>query len=173
MVDLLDREALLERTPRGPISSVDWPALLRRWTQDYSFVESNRTIAVLEPRGLPVLLAKLRRLKTSTYAITGSLAAAQIRAVAPPRLAAIFVPSIGEATERLGLRRVDSGANVLLAEPYGEVVFERTWKVDAVTFAALSQVAADLLTGPGRSPAEADELIRWMGEDEDAWRSQL
>ena len=37
--------------------------------------------------------------------------------------------------------------------------------------AALSQAAVDLLTGPGRGPAEADELIRWMREHEDAWRS--
>ena len=36
IIDLLDREALVVRKPRGPITSADWPALLQRWSQEYS-----------------------------------------------------------------------------------------------------------------------------------------
>jgi hypothetical protein len=60
---------------------------------------------------------------------------------------------------------------VILAEPFDPVAYERTWEQDGVTFDALSQIAADLLTSPGRGPAEADELVGWMAENEDTWRS--
>lgn len=72
---------------------------------------------------------------------------------------------------RLDLRPADAGANVLLLAPFDPVVFERTWERGGVTFAAVSQVAADLLTGPGRGPAEAEALMKWMGEHEHDWRS--
>src|SRR5262249_16568195 len=36
VIDFLNREALVTRAPRGPITNVDWQALLRRWSQEYS-----------------------------------------------------------------------------------------------------------------------------------------
>jgi hypothetical protein len=51
------------------------------------------------------------------------------------------------------------------------VVFERTWSEDRLTFAALSQVAADLLTSPGRGPSEGESLLRWMSEHFEGWRA--
>ena len=36
VVDFLDREALITRTTRGPITNVDWQGLLTRWSQEYS-----------------------------------------------------------------------------------------------------------------------------------------
>ncbi len=39
-----------------------------------------------------------------------------------------------------------------------------------MTYAALSQVAVDLLTGPGRNPAEGQALLDWMETDERTWR---
>lgn len=42
---------------------------------------------------------------------------------------------------------------------------------NGLTVAALSQVAADLLTGPGREPSEGEELLIWMKDNEDAWRA--
>lgn len=41
---------------------------------------------------------------------------------------------------------------------------------DGVWYAAPSQIAADLLTSPGRGPAEGEELIEWMFAHEGAWR---
>ena len=171
VVDLLEREAIVERaSPRGQIVQVDWEALLRRWVQDYDFVKSNQTSSFLEPRGLPVLLEKLQRAELQ-YAITGTLAAdAQGAAVSAPRLAAVFVENNGTAGETLKLRPAESGGNVLLAEPYNPVVFERTRDKDGLVYAAPSQVVADLLTGPGRGPADGEALLKWMKESEGAWR---
>jgi hypothetical protein len=167
---ILEREALIVRAPRGPVTDVRWADLIRRWSQDYAFARSNTTRAYLEPRGLPALLG---RLKTTSlrYAITGSLAAAQIAPVAAPRLATLYVDDIDRAAGALALRRAETGANVVLAEPFDGVAFERTWQREELTYAALPQVAADLLTGPGRGPAEGEELLTWMREHEDAWRS--
>lgn len=50
------------------------------------------------------------------------------------------------------------------------VAFERTWDRDGVVYAALTQVAADCLTGPDRMPAEGAALLEWMAANEEARR---
>lgn len=170
VVDLLDREALLTRGPRGDVVTVDWVGVMGRWVQDYSFTESNVVQTFLEPRGLDALQRKLAQ-TNERYAITGSLPAAIVDPVASPRLAAVYVENALSAADFLELRPADAGANVLLVEPFDSVAFERTWKRDDLIFCALSQVAADLLTSPGRGPSEATQLLRWMQENESDWRS--
>jgi hypothetical protein len=59
---------------------------------------------------------------------------------------------------------------VLLVEPTDDLVFEGATEYRGVRYAALSQVAADLLTNPGRGPAEGEALLEWMRENEEAWR---
>ncbi len=172
VVAFLVSEALVERSGRGPIESVDWKALLRRWTQDYSLLKTNRSRFFLEPRGPRALEARLRELD-APYAATGSLAAARRAEAAPAALAAVYVPNIDKAASRLGLRDAPSGGNAVLLEPLADVVFERTWDQDGITYAALPQVAADLLTSPGRGPAEAEALVQWMEDNQDAWRVSL
>ncbi len=169
VVALLDREALLTKTQRGTVTEVDWPQLIVRWAQDYSLTSSNVTRNFLAPRGLDSVLRKLTGVDWR-YAMTGSLAAARVAPIAPPRLAVVYVDDIEEAAERLKLWRVDSGANVLLVRPFDTIVFDRTMSQDGITCAVPSQVAADLLTSPGRGPAEAEELLRWMKDNEHAWR---
>jgi len=172
VIDLLDREAVVERkSPRGPIIRVDWQALIRRWARDYDFVKSNLTGAYLEPRGLVALPDKLRR-ASQLYAVTGTLAADAVgAAVTAPRLATVFVEDMAGVADQLKLRPAESGGNVLIAEPFNSVVFERTRERESIIYAAPSQVAVDLLTGSGRSPADGEALLGWMKENEDAWRS--
>ena len=167
---LLEREALIQREPRGPVTSVDWQGLIRRWTEDYSLFGSNRTGSYLEPRGLNSLLRKLNN-PDFRYAVTGSLGSASIVPVAPARLAIIFVDDIEDAAERLAIRPTEVGANVILAEPFDPVVYERDEERDGITYVAPSQNAADLLTSPGRGPSQAEELMEWMARNEGAWRS--
>lgn len=170
LFDLLDREALIERdSPRSPVRKVNWAGLLRRWADDYSFAKSNRVEAVLEPRGLPSLLRRLAAYPAA-YAVTGSQAAYRLNPIAPTRLGMLFVHDARRAMKELELRPTDAGANVLLAEPFDGVVFERTQLADGVTYAAPSQVVADLLNGPGRAPQEAEALLAWMVGHERAWR---
>jgi hypothetical protein len=170
LFDLLDREALIERdSPRSPVRSVDWAALIRRWAQDYRYDRSNRIATFIEPRTLPRLLEKLRTYGRR-YAVTGSFAATQWAPVAPPRVMSMFVENVARTARELDLTATEAGINVLLAEPFDPVVFERTKVVKGVTYAAPPQVVADLLNGPGRAPQEAEALLRWMAKHEDAWR---
>ncbi len=170
VVEFLETEGLIERAPRGPIASVAWRRLLDRWSADYGFQRNGAVAAYLQPRGLPAVTSALRASKRLGYAVTGSLAAERLAPYAPPRLAMIYVDDVPHAAEQLGLREVDSGANVLLAATDYDVVFDRTLEVDGLTMAAPSQIAVDLLTGPGRSPAEAEALLDWMEAHEANWR---
>lgn len=170
VLDILDRDGLLDRESRGPVVAVDWEKLLRRWTEDYSFALSNRVRQAVALKGVPALVDRLRRAKT-IYCVTGSLAAQAIRSVAPPRLAMVYTMDMVQLSDELDLEATDTGANVLVAEPFDRVVFERTSKREGLVCATLPQVAADLLTGPGRSPQEGEALIEWMKANEPAWRS--
>lgn len=170
ILTFLASEGLIERDGRGPVTSVRWRKMIERWARDYSFLESNRVVSYLEPRDptdLPSRLASVSK----RLAVTGSAAAATVAPVAPSRLLTAYVESPESVAERLGLRYAESGANVLLAEPYDPVVFDCVNKRDCVPYASLSQVAVDLLTGPGRGPAEAQALLDWMESNESSWRS--
>lgn len=157
--ELLEREAVVERGEGGTIVSVDRARLIERWTEDYSFTQSNTTSLFLEPRNIERLLKRLRA-APFRYAVTGSLAARQIAEFAEAKLAMVYVDDIDRAAADLGLVPVEGGGNVLLAEPSDRSVFENTWERDGISYAAVAQVAADLLTAPGRGPAEGEELLR-------------
>jgi hypothetical protein len=135
-------------------------------------MESNMTKRFLEPRGLDALVQKLKT-SASRYAVTGSLAARLIAPIAEPRLAIVYVAEAEALASSLGLRGAEAAANVILSEPFDPVVFDRTVTVKGVAYAAYTQVAVDLLTGPGRSPSEGEELIGWMARNESKWRRQV
>ena len=172
VADYLERQGIVKRDrARGPILAVDWRAAIRVWAQDYTFMRSNDTSTWLEARGLPELEQKLRDFKSTRYAVTGSLAARALSPVTVPRLAAIYVDQPEEVSKKLGLRPAETGGNVVLARPYDPVVYERGTDQDGLRFAACTQVAADLITGPGRWPAEGEALLEWMADHEHYWRS--
>lgn len=171
VVELLEREALVEREPRRPVERLDWEGTIRRWTADYGVAETNQIAAYLEPRGLPALANKLRTLERR-YALTGSMALPDEVSVAPARLAMIYTRDVTGLASELDLRPTDTGTNVLLLEPFDDVVFARTAERQGLIAVACSQLAADLLTGPGRAPTEGEELLAWMKDNEDAWRTR-
>ncbi|HEY4277019.1 MAG TPA: hypothetical protein VGM91_02300 [Conexibacter sp.] len=170
VIEFLDGEGLLARAPYGPISEVQWRPLLERWSQDYGFAASNTVQTFLEPRGLDALNKRLAEAQDLEYVVTGSVAAEQIAPYAPARLATLYVRDLTTAAENLKLRPVESGANVALAAARYDVVFDRAQKISGLRVAAPSQVAVDLLTGPGRNPSEAVALLDWMERNERDWR---
>lgn len=172
VVEFLEQEALITRTPRGPIDAVRWPELLRRWSQDYGFTRSNRVRSFLSPRGVTALTTGLAMLSDVRYAVTGSIAAAQWAPYAPAAAAMIYTDDTDRLAELLNLRPVDSGANVMIATAAYDAVFDRAENTDGITVVAPSQAVVDLLTGPGRSPAEAQALLEWMEQHVQQWRRQ-
>lgn len=173
VIDFLDQEELISRDD-SLIRVVDWQRLLRRWSRDYEFVKDNVTTRWIAPRGLDRMLERAASSPAIRYAVTGTLAAAEWAPYAPARAAMIYTVDPSEAVNLWDLRPADSGANVILAEPDGEVPLVRAWTAAEGQYkiAAPAQVAVDLLSGPGRSPSEGEELIGWMARNESFWRLQ-
>ncbi len=170
VVDFLEREALLTRGKRGEIAQVDWRQMLERWADDDDASAGRPAMRLLSPRGLEPVRKGLAGLDRPEYVLTGSIAAAYFEAYAQTRSAAIYTNEAQRLAEQLGLRPVETGANVLLLQPSDDVVFARAQAMDGVNVASPSQIAGDLLNGPGRAPAEAGALLDWMERNERAWR---
>jgi len=103
--------------------------------------------------------------------VCGSWAASQFAPVSPTRLFLCYADDAPDTARLLDLRRTETGANVALAVPFDPVVYERSVEKQGVRVVAPSQVAVDLLGSPGRGPNEAETLIEWMRENENAWRT--
>jgi hypothetical protein len=183
VVEFLAEEALLRRDDKGRIVDVSWRALLERWSRDYSFYTTNRITGYLAPRGIDRVVDALRASEpaaqaaagdarsesTLRYVVTGSFAAGAYAPYAPTKLLTLYADSRDTLSGMLGLRPVDNGANVMIAQATYHAVFRgrRNWQ--RVWITAPGQTAVDLLTGPGRNPAEAQELLDWMERNESEW----
>lgn len=172
--DYLLQEGLLKRTEKGDAYfAPDWVKLLREWADDYSITELNTVRTFIAPRGVESLLDKAADVAGLRYAVTGSFAANEWAPYAPARAAMVYVEDTAGAADLLDLRPVEVGQNVVLIEPRSSdsVVFSFTSMSRAgFVLASPSQVAVDLLNGPGRNPAEGEALIEWMRANEDRWR---
>jgi hypothetical protein len=168
-VDFLERETLLQRDEQKRIVEVDWTGLLERWAADYAIDRRRRTAWRFAPRGA-ASVEPIAASLNSSYAISGSLAARRVAPYAEPRLALLYVEDLSDASAALDLAEAPDANNVLLVEPRDDLPFVRTSVIDDGRYAALGQVAVDLLVGPGRMPAEGQALIQWMRDNEKEWR---
>lgn len=172
VVQFLEREAIVVRTGRGPITEVDWPALIRRWSEQYSPLRRDRVAWYLAPRGLQPVVDILKTLR-SGYVVTGSWAASLLAPVAPARLLLCYADDVDRLAKKLDLRRAEAGMNVALMQPFDDIVMDQTSDREGLRIAAASQIAADVLASPGRGPNEADALIDWMRKNERSWRTEF
>ncbi len=170
VLDFLYTEDLIERGERGEVVDTSWEDLIRRWSQDYSFTDTNRVMTYLAPRGLEYLSTRLLSYE-GQFALTGSFAVPAEASIVAGRLMACYVRDMEGAADHLQVRLAETGANVLLVEAFDRLVFDRVRLDDGMEKVALSQCVVDLLTSGGRGPAEADALIEWMQGNEKRWRS--
>ncbi len=171
LLDVLDQEALIDRSKNGSVESADAAGLLRRWTQNYDVFKNNGTATFLAPRGTAEALRGLAELEQGTLtAITGSFAAVRLAPVAAPTLLALYCDDPGPVARTLDLVPADQGSNVVLLRPFDSVVWERSRREDDIRYVAPSQAAVDCLTGNGRMPAEGEALLNWMQTNEGQWR---
>jgi hypothetical protein len=173
-VDFIEEQDLLTRADDGKITEVRWRALLERWSKDYSFSKLAVGSTYLAPRGLPDLMKRLARLtdddEAGRYAVTGSLATPKWEAYAPAKNAMIYADNPKELAAWADLRRVEAGANVLIARAGDTASLYRAQRLDGTVIVAPSQAAVDLLTAPGRGPEEGRALLDWMEKNESDWR---
>ncbi|MBM7414201.1 hypothetical protein JOE30_002461 [Rhodococcus sp. PvP016] len=172
VLEYLESQELLERRgSRGPINVPNWETLLRLWSHDYHLMETNRITRWIAPRGHEDLLNRMSQSSILDYAVTGSLAASVWAPYAPTKSVMIYTSTPAHAAHEWGLRASDRGNNVLLVQPAYAVALDRTVPGPAgLRTAAPAQVVVDLMTGPGRAPSEAEELLNWMGQHEHTWR---
>jgi hypothetical protein len=190
LLDTLREQALITRRGRA-ITDVDWSALLRVRAEARALLKVTAAVPMLAPAGQAAVLERLRDLDDppagsdarpllGTVSVTGSAAAA---AVAPIAVGGQLMVYVGEPSgppdredriegvrRALGLLHADREGDVLLLTPDDPVVFTGTRTVDGTPHVALSQLVMDCLAGPGRLPAEGEELLRVMERGVEEWR---
>ncbi|MPZ87752.1 MAG: hypothetical protein GEU81_06685 [Nitriliruptorales bacterium] len=168
---VLEQEILLTRTPRGPVTAVEWEGVLRRCAATYSLFDSNPTSTWVATGGPERFLADLAGKRAGEWAITGSFAAARLAPVAAPEIAVLYAEDVDRLTRAGRLLPTTRGANVIVAEPYDAIVFDRTVIEGSETYVSVVQVAMDSRTGNARMPAEGEAVIAWMRKNEPRWRT--
>ncbi len=167
---VLTDERLITRSPRGPVTDVDWEPLLRQLTTTCSLFAANETSMWVASSGPERLIRDLSGLNFGKWAVTGSFATSSIVSVAAPQVAVIYAQDPERLAKVARLLPATSGANIILAKPYDPVVFERGWADTDFPSVSIAQMAADSLTGNARMPAEGTALLDWMRKNERRWR---
>jgi hypothetical protein len=163
LLDLFDREELVEREPHGPVVAVHRARLLRRWAEDYAFTEAHRALSFAHPHGVPGAVAALRA-SGAPYALTGRVGAAALLGAALPSVVAAYVDNAERVGALLGAAPAATPAdgNLLLVEPFDPFPLEGTWQRAGFTYAAASQIVVDLLGSPAPAPEQAATLLARM-----------
>ena len=174
ILDTLVDEGLIDRERAGPVTRVDWPAMLQRRARALDLFRPVGTYRYIARQGTSVVLDRLRSRPPAGRrppTITGSFAASKIAPVAAPSLLVVYAMDPRELAEELELLPADAGADTVLVRPENDVAFARATPDNGMAWAAPSQVAIDCLAGTGRMPSEGEALIGWMRENESEWRS--
>lgn len=173
LLQTLAAEGIVDRDAQGTVTGVRRRSLLRRWTQDYGYATTNTGMGYwLAPRGLAQVIDRLAQQEGVT--ITGSAAARRLlppdkTPVVPLRLVALYTASPRTLAGELGLVEADaSTANVVMAVPQDERILPSP--AEPVALAPTALVVADLLTLPGRSDAEAEQLMDAMAASDPTWK---
>lgn len=168
VVEVLEKAGALS-LENGRIVKVDWEKILELWSEDYSFFGNNKVLRFFDPRGRENTLKNLARIRKSEYALTGSYAAQQYRAYAPAMQLTMYAKYPLQLAEELGLIPMDEG-DIFIAATAFDSIFDRSNVINNVSTACVSQIALDLLSGPGRNPSEGYELVAWMKKNQEKWR---
>jgi hypothetical protein len=170
LLTALDNEALIRRGARGLVIEVDWANLLRRRAETYDVFATNLAQGFVSRTGARDVIDRLRDAPDLYRALTGSFAAAELAPVAAPSQLALYVDDARRTAKALELLPADTGADVVLLQPYDFIVLDRGRQVSGLTAVAPSQLALDCLTGNGRMPAEGEALLEWMRREDAEWQ---
>lgn len=175
LLDTLQDQALVDRSPRGAVERVDWPALLQEAAKGYSPTRTNLIGSYVAPAGAGALYQRLRDDGAAPpVVVTGSFATAAVAPVAAPSQLMIY-PHLATAVIEFGrLLPAERGANVLLLRDGDAAATARPRVVDGgIAHVALSQLVMDCANGPGRLPEEGAAVLEWMRDNEQAWQNPM
>lgn len=157
---LLDREWVSREN--GFSLNEPWK-LLEEWSDAYTYRKNlaRNFYSLKSLTDIEADLARVCREKGIEYALTGFSGAARFAPAVRYSRAMAYVSAIPEVVvSLLNLKEVESGANVMLMEPYDEGVFYGTKMIDDMRIVSPLQVYLDLKSYRGRGEEAAEVLLR-------------
>ena len=121
--------------------------MLRRRGNAVALFDKGRTKTYIARSGVQRALETLSNVGDQEYAVTGSFAAARLKAVTAPVGLAVYTPEPDALAATLNLLPAEQGADVHLVRPADEGVYERVSTSDRIRWVAPSQVVLDCLGG--------------------------
>lgn len=168
----LIEEEWLEKTNDG-FSLIKPEILLEEWCKNYT-IQRNELLnyyTLLPLQEFEQRLEHVCQQQGITYAFTGFSAANRIAPMVKGQRSMIYIDTeIEKLIEILSLKRVDSGANVILIRPYDDGVFWKSENIGQADIANPIQVYLDLRRYPGRGEEAAEQILgevikpRWQSQ---------
>lgn len=156
-----DRDWITEEY--GGFELVEPIKLLNEWTEKYIYSKSKafKYYSLMNTGEVEESIAQYCRNNSVRFALTGFSGAARIKPVVKYQRAFAYIQSgLEELAADLNFKKVDSGENVILLEPYDEGVFYRSETIDEVPVACPTQLYLDLKSYRGRGEESAEALFR-------------
>jgi len=170
VVRSLARDGLVLSTRPGRVDSVDWEAVLRRWSASGAWA-SPRLQWYASPRGVPSVVEALRM--ESDYVVSGPVATNAFAPIATSEVLLCYARDSRQIVKALELQPTAEPAEVAIPDRFDDVAIERAVERGGLRVAAPSQILADLFTLGSLGETAAPPFIEWMRENETAWRMPL
>ena len=136
--------------------------LLEDWTENYT-IQRNELLnyyTLLPLQEIEQQLGQVCDAQGIQFALTGFSAASKIAPMVKGQRSMMYIGSeLERLVEQVDLKKVESGANVLLIRPYDEGVFWKSELVGKSIFANPIQVYLDLKRYPGRGEEAANQIL--------------
>ena len=158
----LIEEEWLKKTSQG-ISLTQPEKLLVDWSNNYTIKRNvqNNYYSMKPLQDLEIEIADTCRKLNIPYALTGFSASNRLAPMVRGQRAMIYVSrDIDLVAEKVGLKPVESGANIILIQPYDDGVFWNAKSIGDLEISEPVQVYLDLKRYPGRGEEAADFLFR-------------
>jgi len=158
---LLDREWIT--ASKAGLSLAQPEPLLREWSENYDF-RRNTVLEFYSISTIPEIEAALAELANDqkiTYSLTGFSGAARLGAASRYQRVMAYVneEDIETVQKKLGLKRVSSGANVMLMIPYDEGVYQSAQIANRDRIVSPVQDYLDLIGYRGRGEETAEAVL--------------
>lgn len=158
----LIEEEWLKKTPQG-ISLTQPKNLLADWTNNYTIKRNilNNYYSLKSLQDVEIAIAETCSSLNISYALTGFSACNRLAPMVRGQRAMIYISrDIDLVAEKVGLKPVESGANIFLIQPYDVGVFWNAKPIGNLQISDPVQVYLDLKRYPGRGEEAADFLYR-------------
>lgn len=158
----LIEEEWLKKTSQG-ISLTQPENLLADWSNNYTIKRNvqNNYYSMKPLQDLEFEIADTCRMMNIPYALTGFSASNRLAPMVRGQRAMVYVSrDIDSVAEKVGLKPVESGANIILIQPYDDGVFWNAKSIGDLEISEPVQVYLDLKRYPGRGEEAADFLFR-------------